>query len=79
MNISAFEEDGVAEYDRVSSETTFFSAARAHSVRSDPCMPCLNAMFDIFQWLFSFLSTLVVPVCRQFAVLSLHEQTRMLL
>ena len=38
--VLALEEDGVAEYDRVSSETTFFSAARAHSVRSAASLHC---------------------------------------
>jgi hypothetical protein len=34
--VLALEEDGVVENDRLSFETEFFSAARAHSVRSDP-------------------------------------------
>ena len=38
--VLALEEDGVAEYNRVSSETTFFSATRAHSVRSAASLHC---------------------------------------
>ena len=85
--VLALEEDGVVENDRLSFETEFFSsAARAQCEKrsillSTFRMPCFNAMFNSlsFNGFLKFLSTLVVPVCRQFPVLSLHEQTRMLL